>query len=147
MAHRRTPPSPTSEEALAASPDPGPGASRTILYIEDNLANLQLVEGILAYRPSVNLISAMQGGLGVELATQHQPDLILLDLHLPDIPGEEVLTRLMGDPRTADIPIVIVSADASSETRRRLGDLGASRFLTKPVNVELFLEAIDEILE
>ena len=135
------------EQAMAASPDPGPGASRTVLYIEDNLANLQLIQGILAYRPSVNLISAMQGSLGVELATQHHPDLILLDLHLPDIPGEEVFERLIADPRTADIPVVIVSADASPETLRRLDDLGASRFLTKPVNVELFLETIDEMLE
>jgi protein-histidine pros-kinase len=134
------------EEPLAAPPDPGPATSRTVLYIEDNLANLQLIQGILAYRPSVNLISAMQGSLGVDLAQQHHPDLILLDLHLPDISGDAVFRKLKEDPHTAAIPIVIVSADASRETLRRLEQLGASRFLTKPVNVELFLSTIDELL-
>jgi CheY-like chemotaxis protein/two-component sensor histidine kinase len=136
----------SEEEALASAPDGGTATSRTILYIEDNLANLQLIQGILAYRPSVTLISAMQGGLGVDLAKQHHPDLILLDLHLPDIPGDEVFTRLIADPDTASIPVVIVSADASPETLLRLEGLGASRFLTKPVNVALFLETIDEML-
>ena len=139
MAHRSATPSPASGEQSA-------GGSRTVLYIEDNLANLELIQGILAYRPSVHLISAMQGMLGVDQATHHHPDLILLDLHLPDIPGEEVFKRLIADPRTADIPVVIVSADASQETLRRLEGLGASRFLTKPVNVQLFLKTIDEIL-
>ena len=137
----------TLEEELAATtPERAAGASRTVLYIEDNLANLQLIQGVLAYRPSINLICAMQGILGVEQATYHQPDLILLDLHLPDIPGEEVFKRLIADRRTAEIPVVIVSADASQETLRRLEGLGASRFLTKPVNVELFLKTIDELL-
>jgi PAS domain S-box-containing protein len=134
------------EELAAAPPEQATATTRTVLYIEDNLANLQLIQGILAYRPSVNLISAMQGILGFDLASQHHPDLILLDLHLPDIPGEEVLERLIADPRTAEIPVVIVSADASPETLRRLDDRGASRFLTKPVNVELFLETVDELL-
>jgi PAS domain S-box-containing protein len=138
----------TGGEDMAASPlEQATVAYRTILYIEDNLANLQLIQGILAYRPSVNLISAMQGILGFDLATQHHPDLILLDLHLPDISGEEVLARLIADPRTASIPVAIVSADASPQTLRRLDDLGASRFLTKPVNVELFLATVDELLE
>ncbi len=135
-----------AEAAAAASPDPGLGESRAVLYVEDNLANLQLIQGILAYRPNVTLISAMQGSLGVDLAKQHHPDLILLDLHLPDIPGEEVFRRLKAEPTTNEIPIVIVSADASTETLRRLESLGASRFLTKPVNVPLFLQTVDELL-
>jgi PAS domain S-box-containing protein len=134
------------EASAAASPDPGLGQPRAVLYIEDNLANLQLIQGILAYRPSVTLISAMQGSVGVDLAKQHRPDLILLDLHLPDIPGEEVFRRLQAEPTTNEIPIVIVSADASPETLRRLEALGASRFLTKPVNVPLFLQTVDEML-
>jgi CheY-like chemotaxis protein len=134
------------EEMTAATTEQAAGTSRTVLYIEDNLANLQLIQGILAYRPSINLISAMQGIVGVEQATYQHPDLILLDLHLPDIPGEEVFKRLIADRRTAEIPVVIVSADASQETLRRLESLGASRFLTKPVNVEIFLKTIDELL-
>jgi protein-histidine pros-kinase len=134
------------EAASIAIAEPGARASRTILYIEDNLANLQLIQGILAYRPSVTLLSAMQGSIGTDLARRHLPDLVLLDLHLPDIPGEEVFRRLRGDELTRHIPIVIVSADASRETLRRLEDAGAKRFLTKPVNVELFLETIDELL-
>ena len=127
--------------------DPVAGESRTVLYIEDNLANLQLVRGILAYRPSITLVSAMHGNLGVDLARQHHPDLILLDLHLPDISGEEVFKLLQDDPTTSAIPVVIVSADASRETLKRLEDSGANRFLTKPVNVALFLDTIDAILE
>jgi signal transduction histidine kinase len=117
---------------------------RTILYVEDNLANLQLIEGILAFRPTVTLLSAMQGARGLELAAEHHPDLILLDLHLPDIPGEEVLRRLGADERTRNIPVVVITADASAGTSQRLLATGARALLTKPVSVPLFLSAIDE---
>ncbi len=117
-----------------------------MLYIEDNLANLQLIEGILAYRPGVAVLSTMQGSLGIELARRHRPDLILLDLHLPDISGEEVLRRLKADEATSSIPVVILSADASGETAGRLQDAGASSFITKPLNVGHFLETIDGML-
>ena len=120
---------------------------KTVLYVEDNLANLQLIQGILEYRPSITLLSAMQGSLGLELARDHQPDLLLLDLHLPDIPGEEVLRRLGQDDRTKGIPVVVVSADASRGTTSRLLAAGARTFITKPVNVSLFLETLDEILD
>jgi protein-histidine pros-kinase len=133
------------EQPRTAAPQ-GEAGSRTILYIEDNLANLQLIEGILAYRPSIDLVSSMQGSLGIELARQHQPDLILLDLHLPDLSGEEVFRRLKADEATGAIPIVIVSADANKDTLGRLEQAGASSFVTKPLNVSLFLETIDEML-
>jgi CheY-like chemotaxis protein len=126
---------------------PVAGGTGTILYIEDNLANLQLVRGILAYRPSITLVSAMHGNLGLDLARRHAPDLILLDLHLPDISGEEVFKLLKEDPATSAIPVVIVSADASRDTHERLEEAGARLFLTKPVNVRQFLETIDAILE
>jgi PAS domain S-box-containing protein len=135
------------EGSVFAPTDPVTGETRTILYIEDNLANLQLVQGILSYRSSITLVSAMHGNLGLDLARQHQPDLILLDLHLPDISGEEVFKLLKEDPATSAIPVVIVSADASRETRRRIEDSGVSHFLTKPVNVALFLDTIDAMLE
>jgi protein-histidine pros-kinase len=118
----------------------------TVLYIEDNVANLQLIERILAHRPAIRLLSAMQGSLGIELAKQHRPDLILLDLHLPDMPGEDVLRRLLHDDQTKDIPVLIISADTSDVTLKRISASGAATFITKPVNVSLFLEAIDGIL-
>ncbi len=134
------------EVPKAAPPSAGSAESRTILYIEDNLANLQLIEGILAYRPSIGLLSSMQGSLGIEIARLHQPDLILLDLHLPDMSGDEVLERLKTDEATSAIPILIVSADANRDTLKRLEEAGASSFITKPVNVQLFLETVDGIL-
>jgi len=119
---------------------------RTILYVEDNLANLQLVQGILDYRPSIRLLSAMQGSIALELARQHRPDLILLDLHLPDMSGEEVLEQLVSDGRTRDIPIVIVSADASRDTVKRLERAGVRSYVTKPIDVSVLLRLLDEVL-
>jgi signal transduction histidine kinase/CheY-like chemotaxis protein len=122
------------------------GSAGTVLCIEDNLPNLRLVEGVLAHRPAVKLLSAMQGGLGLELATEHRPGLILLDLQLPDIPGVEVLRRLQRDPRTRQIPVVVLSADATpGQTRRLLAD-GAREFLTKPLDVKELLRVLDEVL-
>jgi len=118
----------------------------TVLCIEDNLPNLRLVEGVLAHRPAIKLLSAMQGGLGLELATEHRPGLILLDLQLPDIPGVEVLRRLQRDPRTRQIPVVVLSADATpGQTKRLLAD-GAREFLTKPLDVTQLLRILDDVL-
>ena len=97
---------------LAQHQPPPQPAALTVLYIEDNLPNLQLVEQLLSRRPGVTLIPAMRPQLGLDLASEHQPDLVLLDLHLPDLPGEEVLRRLQSNPKTAEIPVVILSADA-----------------------------------
>jgi len=117
-------------------------APRTVLYIEDNLSNLRLVERILARRPEVKLMSAMQGSLGIELARQ-QPDLILLDLHLPDMRGDEILRQLRADPRTAQLPIIMISADATAAQIERLRTAGATDYLTKPIDVRAFLALID----
>lgn len=122
------------------------GAAGTVLCIEDNLPNLRLVEGVLAHRPAVKLLSAMQGGLGLELAKEHRPGLILLDLQLPDIPGAEVLRRLQRDPRTRQIPVVVLSADATPGQTRRLQADGAREFLTKPLDVKQLLRVLDEVL-
>jgi CheY-like chemotaxis protein len=116
----------------------------TVLYIEDNLANLRLVEEILSRRPQVRLLAAMQGGLGLELAEQHRPELIVLDLHLPDMHGTEVLARLRSDPATARTPVVVLSADATAGQIERLLGAGAAAYLTKPLDVRRFLELIDE---
>jgi CheY-like chemotaxis protein len=115
----------------------------TVLYIEDNLANLRLVETILARVPGVEVISAQQARLGLELARTHEPNLILLDLHLPDITGEEVAIALRGDIVTRDIPIVVLSADAYSSQRRRLLNIGVDAYLTKPFNVAELIELVE----
>jgi signal transduction histidine kinase/CheY-like chemotaxis protein len=125
---------------------PASHAPATLLYVEDNLANLALVETILWERPNWRTIPALQGQLGAELAREHMPDLILLDLHLPDMCGDEVLARLRADARTAKIPVVMVSADATPATSERLLRAGAAAFLTKPINVTEFLETVERLL-
>jgi CheY-like chemotaxis protein len=120
-----------------------PSPTATLLYVEDNLANLNLVEMLLARRPGWRLIPALQGGLGVELAREHAPDVILLDLHLPDVSGEEVLRQLRADPRTAAIPVIVISADATPRTMERLQAAGADEYLTKPLNIKRFVEAVN----
>jgi len=121
-------------------------SGRTVLYVEDNLATISLVESIFALRPSVRLLTAMQGGLAVDLAREHCPDLVILDLHLPDLNGDEVLRVLRSDIRTGNIPVVIYSADATEPQVRRLLNAGALAFLTKPARVTDFLEMIDGVL-
>jgi PAS domain S-box-containing protein len=127
--------------------DPIPTSSsdgeRTILYVEDNVPNLRLVEQVAARRPHIRLLSAMQGQMGIDLARQHRPDLILLDLHLPDMSGEEVLRTLREDPVTSAIPVVMISADATSSTAKRLLEAGARSFLTKPLDMRRFVRLIE----
>jgi len=119
---------------------------RTVLYIEDNLLNLKLVERILLRFPSIRFISATLGEQGVDLARAQRPDLILLDLHLPDIWGDEVLRRLQADPATSAIPVIMLSADATPEQIKRLLAAGAQSYLTKPFDYRQLLETIYECL-
>jgi PAS domain S-box-containing protein len=114
-----------------------------VLYIEDNPSNLQLVQRLLAHRPEIRLLTAMQGGLGYELARQHRPDLILLDMNLPDLPGPEVLKHLRADEKTESIPVIIVSADATTGQIERMLQAGAQKYLTKPFDVREFLAVLD----
>ena len=124
-----------------------PAAQRhTVLYVEDNLATISLMEQIFSMRPQIRLITAMQGGLTLDLAREHSPDAVILDLHLPDIPGDEVLNRLRADPRTSHIPVVMFSADATERQVKRLAAAGARAYLTKPVKVMEFLRTLDEVL-
>lgn len=140
----------TEDDLPAAGGEPGPqeqaGPPRTVLYIEDNLSNLRLVERILARCGGPRLLAAMQGRLGLELARQHRPDLILLDLNLPDLPGHEVLQRLRADPQTRDIPVVVISADATPGQVERLRAAGARAYVTKPLDIPRFLAVLDEHL-
>ena len=118
-----------------------------ILHIEDNLDNLRLIERVLRlYRRPIELLSAMQGRLGTELAREHHPDLILLDLHLPDISGDSVLAQLMEDPDTATIPVVIISADASPNHINRLLNAGAAAYLTKPIEFTDLTQQLERLL-
>ena len=139
VAGRPAPPGPAAVGDAHASPG-------TILYIEDNLSNLRLIESILSQRPGVCLLSAMQGRVGLDLARTHGPDLILLDRHLPDISGDQVFVQLREDPRTRDIPVVVLSADAIASELRRLLEAGVRAYLTKPLDVRQLLEIIDESL-
>ena len=123
------------------------GPVRTILYVEDNLSNLRLLEQILTRRPDIKLLTAMQGRLSLDLAREHHPDLILLDMNLPDMPGDQVLRWLQGEPRTRDIPVVILSsADTSPKEIERLLAGGARAYLAKPIHVNEFLSVVDEVL-
>jgi CheY-like chemotaxis protein len=136
-----------AEDGIASTPPlTGLNKEQTILYIEDHLANLRVIQHILSDYPNIHLVSAMQGGIGLELAREHQPSLILLDLHLPDIQGPEVLRRLLADPTTCNTPVVVISADATPNQIRHLMLGGATEYLTKPIDVKRFLEVLHDLL-
>ena len=136
-------------DLLAALRTLGQGDSSyqgTILYIEDNLSNLRLIEEILTRYPGVQLLEAMQGKLGLDLANTHTPDWILLDLHLPDMSGEEVLRALRQDQRTQTIPVTILSADATPGQINHLKAAGAREYLTKPLDVRQLIALLEDTL-
>ncbi|MEP6668436.1 MAG: PAS domain S-box protein [Chthoniobacter sp.] len=119
------------------------GVRSTVLYIEDNAANLALVETVLAEIPNLKLIAESRGETGIAHALEILPNLILLDMHLP---GDQVLRRLKGDPRTTGIPIIIVSADATESHIKTVLAAGARHYLTKPLDVDRFLTVVQDAL-
>jgi PAS domain S-box-containing protein len=121
-------------------------ASGTILYIEDNRSNVRLLERLLGKRRAVTLLTAGRGDEGLEQARRTRPHLILLDLHLPDMSGEEVLRQLWSDPQTRALPVAVLSADATPAQRQRLLASGAVAYLTKPLDITQLLRLIDERL-
>jgi signal transduction histidine kinase len=129
-----------------AAPHPAAAPRKTVLYVEDNLSSLKLIERIFTLRPAFKLIAAMQGRLGLELAQEHHPDLVLLDLNLPDLQGGEVLRRLRCEDATSKTPVVIISADATPGEIERMLAAGATAYLTKPIDIPAFLKALDENL-
>ena len=117
-----------------------------VLCIEDNLSSLALIETLMQRRPGIQLLSSMQGQIGLDLARQHAPQLILLDVTLPDLEGLEVLRRLRQSPATAATPVLMITADASDLTHRALQDAGATAILTKPIHIQAFLAHLEHYL-
>ena len=121
-------------------------AAKTVLYVEDMVENVRLVEQILKQRPSTTLIPAMLAGVALDLARQHLPDVILLDLRLPDMPGQDVMRQLRADPATCNIPIIILSADTTPAHISRILAAGAAAYLTKPIGVRQLLQTLDQLI-
>jgi PAS domain S-box-containing protein len=120
---------------------------RTLLYVEDNPANLKLIEQLIARRPDMRLLTAKDGDLGIELARAHQPEVILMDINLPGIGGIEALRILRADPATAHIPVVALSANAMPRDIEKGLQAGFFRYLTKPIKVNEFMQTLDAVLE
>ena len=124
-----------------------PASELVVLQVEDDASNAALVTLVLGRRPEIRLLTADDARLGLELARQHRPQLLLLDLHLPDLPGDQMLYRVKATPELADTKVVVLSADATPDRIRRMLDLGAEGYLTKPVDVEALLELVDDLLQ
>jgi PAS domain S-box-containing protein len=135
----------SAEQALPR--DPIGERQRTLLYVEDNPANLMVVEQLVARFPDLKLMIAVNGTIGIEIARAHQPEVILMDINLPGMNGVAALKILQGDPATAHIPVVAVSANAMPRDVRRGLDEGFFRYLTKPIRVKEFMETLNEALE
>jgi len=116
-------------------------------YVEDNETNVEVMRGMLAQRPQVEMQVSMTGKEGLWAIRARHPDLILLDMHLPDISGMEVLRQLQADVHTAGIPVVVVSADALAQQIDAAFEAGCTHYLTKPVNVGELLTVLDDLLE
>jgi PAS domain S-box-containing protein len=143
---QRKPPAadPVDSEDL---PDTGRYRRRLVLYVEDNETNAEVMRGILALRPQIQLEVATLGLEGLSAIRARRPSLVLLDMQLPDIDGLELLRHLQADADTAEIPIVVVSADATEDRIAQAVAAGATRYLTKPVDVAQLLGTLDEVLE
>lgn len=120
-----------------------PDHTHQLLYIEDNPSNLTLVEWIMDRKDGIELLSATRGRQGIEMAREHLPDLIVLDLHLPDMSGDTVLQCLQQDATTRRIPVVVLSADNSRKRIKRLLQLGACDYLTKPLDIPHLFKVIE----
>jgi PAS domain S-box-containing protein len=120
---------------------------RTLLYVEDNPANMQLVEQLIARRPEMRLLSAGDALQGIALARTHKPEVILMDINLPGMNGIQALKILREDPLTAHIPVLAISANAMPDDIRKGLEAGFLRYLTKPINVNEFMYALDQALK
>ncbi len=119
---------------------------KTVLYVEDNAVNAYLVQAIFAEHAGIQMFTATSGKMGLELAQKKRPDLILLDLNLPDMDGEEFLTKLRAVEFAAAIPIIVVSADAMEDQRTRFLRLKVADFVTKPFDIAYFERVVERHL-
>ena len=123
------------------------GEPGRILYVDDNPSSLRLVEKILARHPGVRLHLAATGSDGLAAATEELPDLVLLDVDLPDVPGQDVIRSLRSDPRTSSIPVVVVTAEHDSSVADALLALGAAEVVTKPLDPRLLADIVTTYLQ
>jgi PAS domain S-box-containing protein len=130
-------------EVAAPADAPAPARMRTVLYVEDNPANMKLVEQLIARRPDIRLLTAMNGTLGVEAARTSRPTVILMDINLPGISGVDAFGFLRADPTTAHIPVVALSANAMPRDIQATLDAGFFRYLTKPIKVKEFMDTLN----
>jgi PAS domain S-box-containing protein len=119
----------------------------SVLYVEDNPENLQLVEELLARRPELQLLSARDAPSGIALARSQQPSIILMDIHLPGMSGLAALKMLREDPTTQHIPVVAVSANAMASEIESGLEAGFFRYITKPIKIDAFMDVVDAALE
>jgi PAS domain S-box-containing protein len=138
---------PEESAAIAHALIPHGAPLRTLLYVEDNPANLKLVEQLIARRRDMRLLSAKEGTLGIQLARRHHPEVILMDINLPGISGIEALKILREDPATAHIPIIALSANAMPRDIEKGLLAGFFRYLTKPIRIDEFMQTLDVALE
>jgi PAS domain S-box-containing protein len=122
-------------------------ALRTLLYVEDNPANLMLVEDLIARRPDIRLLSARDGNRGIEMARAYLPDVVLMDINLPGISGIKAMRILGEDPKTAHIPVIALSANAIPRDIEKGLEAGFFRYLTKPIKVNEFMDTLDVALK
>ena len=128
-----------------SKPGTSTNAHPRVLYVEDSEPNFRLVENVLVDRPGTDLIWAETGEQALEVARSQNPQLVLLDLDLPDIHGRRVLKELQAQPETAKIPVIVISADATPSQIERMLTAGARNYLTKPFEIRRFLCMFDEI--
>ena len=137
----------TVPSALDGGPLTSPKYHRRLVhYVEDNETNVEVMRGIMAQRPQVELGVSTTGLDGLAAIRARRPDLLLLDMNLPDISGMELLRHLKAAPDTADLPVVVVSADALSQQIEAALRAGASHYLTKPVSIAELMKVLDELL-
>ena len=130
----------------SSAPPPAAKIPRKILYIEDDVANFHLLERFLSVRDDIEMISAMDGTTGIDLARQHLPDLILLDLNLPDMSGEQVLRALRADPATHSLAVVAVTGGLMPEREEEIGLLGVIETVRKPYKLTAITALLDRSL-
>ena len=121
-------------------------SGEVILIVEDNEKNRILARDMLESR-GYETLETTTGEEGIRLAREHQPALVLLDIHLPGIDGIETFRRLRADPATAAIPVIAVTASAMPDDRAHIEEVGFERYLSKPINIKLFLEAVKEVID